>query len=206
VKQAKTSLSHPLEIAELSTGPGLGKIGITFAPGKHDPSAQSGSWNRDLATDLDAIAEWGASVVLTLLEEHEMALLRIPNLGAEVRRHNMEWLHLPISDVSAPTAVFDRAWPIRSERLRKMLRDGTNIVIHCRGGIGRAGMVAARLLVELGDAPDVAIARVRAARHPRAVETAEQERWVASGPRTTPHYPCASADTREPRADDRSEL
>jgi hypothetical protein len=45
-------------------------------------------------------------------------------------------------------------------------------------------MVAARLLVELGDSPDVAIAKVRAARHPKAVETLEQERWVANGPRT----------------------
>jgi ADP-ribosyl-[dinitrogen reductase] hydrolase len=72
-----------------------------------------------------------------------------------------------------------------------MLRDGGNIVIHCRGGIGRAGMVAARLLVELGDAPDVAIAKVRVARHPRAVETLEQERWVADGPRTSPGKPRA---------------
>ena len=185
-RSAKTSLSHPLEIAEIAAGPGLGKIGITFAPGKYDPYASAGPWDRDLPTDLDRIADWGASLVLTLLEDHEMTLLRIRNLGDEVLRRNMEWVHLPIPDVSVPTADFEREWPARSERLRKLLHGGTNIVIHCRGGIGRAGMVAGRLLVELGEAPDVAIATVRVARHPKAVETAEQERWVANGPRTLP--------------------
>jgi ADP-ribosyl-[dinitrogen reductase] hydrolase len=72
-----------------------------------------------------------------------------------------------------------------------MLCDASNIVVHCRGGIGRAGMVAARLLVELGDAPDVATAKVRAARHPKAVETLEQERWATNGPRTLPRKPRA---------------
>jgi protein-tyrosine phosphatase len=188
----KTSQSHPLEIAELLTGPGYGKIGVTFAPGKYDPSGMAGSWDRDLAADLDRIADWGANLVLTLLEDHEMTLLRIPDLGREVLRRNMEWVHLPIPDVSAPTVDFDREWPAQSERLHKMLHDGANIVIHCRGGIGRAGMVAARLPVELGDAPDVAIAKVRAARHPKAVETLEQERWVKDGrPRTVPREPRA---------------
>jgi protein-tyrosine phosphatase len=191
MNKPKTSLSHPLEIAELAAGAGHGKIGVTFAPGKYDPSALTGSWDRDLTTDLDTIADWGANLVLTLLEAHELTLLRIPHLGHEVLRRNMEWVHLPIPDVSAPTADFDEEWPAQSERLRKKLHDGANIVIHCRGGIGRAGMVAARLLVELGDAPDVAIAKVRAARHPKAVETLEQERWVANGPHTLPRKPRA---------------
>jgi protein-tyrosine phosphatase len=186
MKQSKTSLSHPLEIAELATGAGHGKIGVTFAPGKYDPSALTGSWDRDFATDLDRIADWGASLILTLLEDHELTLLRIPNLGYEVLRRNMEWVHLPIPDVSASTADFDKEWPAQSERLRTKLHDGANIVIHCRGGIGHAGMVAARLLAELGDAPDEAVAKVRAARHPKAVETLEQERWVANGLRTSP--------------------
>ncbi len=56
----KTSLSHPLQISELSPGEGLGRIGVTFAPGKYDPYATNGPWRRDLAADLDAIKTWGA--------------------------------------------------------------------------------------------------------------------------------------------------
>ena len=41
------------------------------------------------------------------------------------------------------------------------LRDGESIVLHCKGGLGRTGMVAARLLVELGCMPEEAIVAVR---------------------------------------------
>jgi hypothetical protein len=44
---------------------------------------------------------------------------------------------------------------------------------HCKGGLGRAGMMAARLLVELGVAPEQAIRDVRCAR-PGAIETPAQ--------------------------------
>ena len=37
----RTSLTHPLEIASVSPGKGMGEIGITFCPGKKQPSAKS---------------------------------------------------------------------------------------------------------------------------------------------------------------------
>jgi len=54
---------------------------------------------------------------------------------------------------------------------------GERVLVHCRGGVGRAGTVAALMLVECGESPAIAIQRVRAAR-PGAIETAGQERWV----------------------------
>ena len=51
------------------------------------------------------------------------------------------------------------------------------MVVHCKGGLGRAGTVAALMLVELGMAPDEAIRTVRAARK-GAIETREQERYI----------------------------
>ena len=52
----KTSDSHPIRIDAIDAGAGRGRIGVTFAPGKHDSAAASGYWERDLAKDLDAIA------------------------------------------------------------------------------------------------------------------------------------------------------
>ena len=67
--------------------------------------------------------------------------------------------------------------------VKKRLDAGENILVHCRGGLGRAGMIAARLLVETGGVePEVAIERVRAVR-PGAIETGAQERWVRTGRR-----------------------
>ena len=90
----------------------MGKIGVTFAPGKHDRESSSGPWARDLATDLDAIVAWPARALVTLIEPHEFSLLGIPRLGDEARRRGLEWLHLPIRDVSTPDRAFVAAWPM----------------------------------------------------------------------------------------------
>jgi len=137
----------------------------------------SGSWDRDLAADLDAIRDWGAVAVVTLLEPQELTLLRVHQLGEEVARRGMSWFNLPIADVRTPDGNFERAWESAGEKLRSMLRDGLDVLVHCRGGLGRAGTIAARLLVELGAEPLTAIAKVREVR-PGAIETRDQERFV----------------------------
>jgi ADP-ribosyl-[dinitrogen reductase] hydrolase len=87
---------------------------------------------------------------------------------------------LPIRDVSIPGPEFEAVSPAASERLRSYLDVGENIVVHCRGGLGRAGMISPRLLVETGVDPEVAIARDRAAR-PSVIQTSGQEQWVGKG-------------------------
>jgi ADP-ribosyl-[dinitrogen reductase] hydrolase len=173
----KTSASHPLQIAVVSAGSEFGRVGLTLCPGKYDPHGGSGAWGRDLARDLDTIRDWGAAAVVTLLEPKELTLLRVERLGEEVLRRNMLWFHLPIVDVSVPDKRFEREWDIAGEELCSILRSGSDVLVHCRGGLGRAGTIAARLLIELGMEPETAIARVRAVR-PGAIETRAQEEYV----------------------------
>src|SRR5258708_4648592 len=173
----RTSLTHPLQIAVVTAGPEFGRVGIAFCPGKYDQHAMSGYWDRDLALDLDAVRDWGAAAVVTLLEPKELILLRVERLGEEVLRRNILWFHLPIVDVSIPDERFERQWDVAGEELRSMLRRRSDVLVHCRGGLGRAGTIAARLLVELGMEPTKAIASVRAVR-PGAIETSDQEKFV----------------------------
>lgn len=173
---AYTSATHPLRIDDLGTRAG-GCIGMTFCPGKHDPVAMSGAWDRDLDADLQVIADWGASALVTLMEARELERLRVPGIGPRTEALGMRWVHLPIRDVSIPDAAFEAAWRHEGAALRSMLRAGERIVIHCRGGLGRTGLLAARLLVEFGERPRTALERVRAVR-PGAVETREQEAYV----------------------------
>jgi ADP-ribosyl-[dinitrogen reductase] hydrolase len=175
----RTSLTYPLQIAAISAGPGFGRVGITFCPGKYDRNAMTGYWDRDLDLDLDAVRDWGAAAVVTLLETKEFALLRVERLGEEVMRRNMLWFHLPVADVSTPDNRFEQQWETVGDELRSTLRGGKDVLVHCRGGLGRAGTVGARLLIELGMEPATAIQSVRAAR-PGAIETREQERYVLS--------------------------
>ncbi len=171
----KTSLTHPLQIAEVPAASGT--IGITFCPGKQQRSAFSGQWSRDLAIDLDAIYAWGAAAVVTLVEDHELTSLKVEQLGAEVQARHMAWQHLPIPDVSVPCSDFEAQWQQHGESLRSLLRHGFKVLVHCKGGLGRAGTISARLMAELGTAPAGAIAMVRAVR-PGAIETEAQRQHV----------------------------
>ncbi len=164
-------------IAALSAGPTFGRVGITFCPGKYDRQAMTGYWVRDLSLDLDAISDWGASAVVTLVEQSELVLLRVEGLGAEVRRRKMLWFHLPIVDGSTPDDDFEQRWEVAGDSVRKLLRSGRDVLVHCRGGLGRAGTIGARLLIELGMEPTTAVRQVRDAR-PGAIETREQEKYV----------------------------
>lgn len=170
----RTSVSDPIRIAEVKAPSCGGTVGITFCPGKKDALAE---WDRDLKTDLDAIQAWGATCVVTLIEDHEFALLSVEALGREVQARGMAWMHLPIRDVSIPSQTFEARWEAAGAHLCERLHKGERIIVHCRGGVGRAGTIAARLLIELGMDPQDAVDAVRAVR-PGAMETPEQLQYA----------------------------
>lgn len=199
VAGARTSITHPLHIAAVHAGNGLGRVGITFCPGKCQPHAATGAWQRDLGLDIAAIADWGAASVVTLVEQHEMTALGVSHLGKAVRAAQMEWHHLPIRDVSVPDAGFEDAWQQIGPALRAQLCCGFDVLVHCKGGLGRAGMVAARILVEAGREPAAALEAVRGVR-PGAVETVAQERYVRALTPTAATPSQRSADACRDRA------
>lgn len=197
--EPRTSHSHPLQIAEVCPAPGVGRIGLTLCPGKTQSWGISGAWARNLGTDLDAIAAWNAAAVVTLVEQHELERLAVLELGREVVGRHMEWLHLPIRDRDVPDEAFEAAWEQAGESLRARLRAGFNVLIHCMGGLGRAGTIASRLLVELGWKPSEAIRAVRKAR-PGALETDEQEDLVHGCIAIPEHQPDTSMAAVRERA------
>jgi len=176
---AKTSQSHPIQINPVAIRDGRGVIGLTFCPGKKHQGLYSGAWNRELRTDLQAIQTFGAKALVTLMESEELEEVNVPaGLLAEwAREFGFEWHHLPVKDVHTPDERFEDLWTYSGLRLRSMLARGEKVVIHCRGGLGRTGTVAGRLLVEFGDEPETAIQKIRAAR-PGSVETGAQEEYV----------------------------
>jgi ADP-ribosyl-[dinitrogen reductase] hydrolase len=143
------------------------RIGLCAYPGK------SGS----LSNDLEQLCDWGARGLVTLIEDQEFGPLGVTSLPERVEALGMRWWHLPIRDMDTPDADFETRWRETGRELRTLLNDGISIALHCHGGKGRTGMIAARLLVELGSAPALAIERVRTAR-PGSIETREQEAFV----------------------------
>jgi ADP-ribosyl-[dinitrogen reductase] hydrolase len=116
-------------------------------------------------------------MVVTLIERFEFDRLGVPDLPERVASHDMGWKHLPIRDVDVPAARFDAVWPQIRRDMMNRLDAGGRIVLHCRGGLGRTGLVAALLLIEQGADPETAIREVRRAR-PGTIETSAQEAYV----------------------------
>ena len=89
----------------------------------------------------------------------------------------MEWFHLSIQDMTAPDESFGGVWAEIASRILQMIKQGDDVLVHCRGGLGRSGTIAALLLIEFGVPNDQAIIKVRHAR-PGAIDIAEQEEYV----------------------------
>ena len=196
---ARTSESHPLRITAMTLGDGRGRIGFSQCPGRIDRYAISGPWKRDLDTDLDAIQRWGATAVVSLITHEEIPDLKVHDLPRAVRDRHMEWWHAPIPDGEAPEQDFEHAWKATGESIRNRLRLGFDVLLHCRGGLGRAGTITARLLVELGVQPDDAIRRVRDARE-WTIENDSQLAHVRQCSAQAPSVPSRTADDIHDRA------
>ena len=176
---SRTSESDPLRVHWVPDLPTPGALGLTLAPGKHGPSYyHPAGWARDLDADLERLRHHhGADVLVSLIEDHEYDLLAIPDLRARARDVGLEVRHFPIADESVPPAWQDDAFAALVAGIRRALDDGRRVVVHCRGGVGRSGLVAAAVATTYGDDADAAIARVRRAQR-FAVETDEQEAYV----------------------------
>lgn len=173
----RTSDTHPIRIDAVQPLGGWGIIGMSFCPGKTQTDARTGSWHRDLEKDVARIREWGANSVLTLIERPEFAELNVSTLPCEIERQGMSWMHLPIRDMHPPGHSFMSQWNRYGKELVDQLATGKNVFIHCKGGLGRTGTIAACLLIESGIKHLEAIDCVRKAR-PKTIETVAQEFFV----------------------------
>lgn len=176
-RQIRTSDSHPLRIDAVTYPQSTGRIGMTFCPGKQDQGLYGGNWQRDLEKDLKTISEWGTDVLISLVEAKEFVLLGVSDFAQAVKNRSFQWMHLPITDMEIPDAAFETRWNSIRTSLHQRLQQGQSLVIHCRGGLGRTGLLTARILVEADMLPTTAIALVRSTRH-HAIETYAQEHYV----------------------------
>ena len=154
----------------------VGCMGLVGCPGTRIEQYPSVS-KRQFQSDIDAISEWGANGVLCLVEPHELKMLKVEHLPKAVQDAGMWWLQLPIMDMDIPTQDFEDQWAVEGERIRHALRIGERIIIHCYAGLGRTGMIAARILVEFGIDPETAIKLVREGNR-RRIQTKEQALFV----------------------------
>ena len=121
-----------------------------------------------------AAAAFGPALLVTLMTPEEARDKGLAGDLAALAGLAPDWRQAPIVDYAVPAPAFEAGWPALAANVHRLLAAGERVLIHCHGGRGRSGLVAARLLIDRGmDAP-AALATVRRAR-PGAVETAGQE-------------------------------
>ena len=137
------------------------------------PRPRAGDWLED---EIDQWQREGLNIVVSLLEPAEIAELEIdsePNLCAS---RGIEYLSFPIPDRGVPPSV--AAFDTFLAPVVKRLSSGVAVGVHCRAGIGRAGLTAACILVRAGIPYPLAFPAISRARRVKVPDTEQQESWV----------------------------
>lgn len=128
--------------------------------------------------DFATIAAWQPSVVVTLTHEAEFPAMD-KTLPLQFLETDYDWLHLPITDFGVPNTKDNPLWQKALETLQAVLNAGGKVLIHCKGGNGRSGMVLVKLLILQGEDGPAALRRIRNLRA-GAVETDAQLVWATT--------------------------
>lgn len=131
---------------------------------------------------VEAYQAHGVQSVVCLLTPTELSALGLVHWAEMCQAHGLAFWHAPIEDQQAPGADFELWWQGHHRALLDTLTQGDAVALHCWGGLGRTGTVAARLLMRHAhtDAEN-ATAWVRQIR-PGSVETLAQINYLLDLP------------------------
>jgi len=147
-------------------GPWPGKLALAARP-------RGGDW---LGDEMAGWKRAGIDAVLSLLTPDEEQDLDLGGEATAAKAGGLEFSSFPIPDRQVPKSEAKLAEVL--EKVSSTLSAGKNVVIHCRQGIGRSGLVAACLLVKNGMSPGAAVEKISAARGVAVPETEQQREWI----------------------------
>lgn len=159
-------MNHPYDLLSI---PGIkGKLIFTPCPGTKDSS---------LVDALATLKQAGASAVISLMPVSELAANGAEDIGKQCQVQDMAWFHLPVADEQVPLEDFGQGWKASKQSILERLNAGQDIAIHCKGGSGRTGLIAARIMIEAGIPRADAIALVQTLR-PKAIQHPAHINWI----------------------------
>tara|TARA_R110001583_G_scaffold6499_1_gene32786 strand:+ start:4647 stop:5159 length:513 start_codon:yes stop_codon:yes gene_type:complete len=137
-----------------------------------------GSKELPLKPALQALKQYGANAVITLMTEKELQALSLNEIGATTKSLGLSWFHLPVTDDQTPDQTFNTLWQTAGPAIHRLLENEKSIAIHCKGGSGRTGLIAAQILLERGEALNKVVKRIQKLR-PNAFNLEAQRDYIA---------------------------
>jgi len=119
----------------------------------------------------------GVTALVTLLSDEELQRCGLDSFSDAVKAHDFDWFHLPVPDDDVPGEAFESRWQQAEPLIQQHLDSNSSVAIHCKGGSGRTGLIAARLMLNQGVEAEDAISQVRALR-PKAFSLAAQQDYI----------------------------
>jgi protein-tyrosine phosphatase len=133
----------------------IGNLLLSSCPGKKvrltGPVRGRGAICRDLGLDLLRIRQLGVSAIVCCLDDEELKFLGASwsQYEREADKLGIEVVRLPMAEGFCPTDVIATDKAISCVVNDYTLR-GVHVLVHCRGGVGRAGLIACMWLLKLG--------------------------------------------------------
>ncbi|MGL4422690.1 MAG: protein-tyrosine phosphatase family protein [Gemmataceae bacterium] len=134
---------------------------------------RGGDW---LETELRGWKQHGVTTIVCLLTNEELEELELMDEETTAGELGFGWDHFPIPDRDVPDLLPD--YVLFIDHLRDRLERGESLVIHCRQGIGRSGIVAANLLLSTGASLEGIWSSLSEVRGRPVPDTLAQKKWV----------------------------
>lgn len=126
-----------------------------------------GTKEPNLDNTITQLKEQGVKAILSVLSADEMKLLDVESMPDVCQQQDISWFNLPVGNHQLPDDAAMSDWQQYKSSITSVLDQGGKVAVHCKGGTTRTGMGAAMVLLELGWAPERAIAEVQSIK-PRA--------------------------------------
>ena len=147
-------------------GPWPGRLALSARP-------RGGDWLED---EVSGWKRSGVNLILSLLTADEEQALDLVGEGAVAQKQGLEFTAFPIADRQVPKSEAQLRQTL--EKINATLLSGRNVLVHCRQGVGRTGLVGACLLIKNGMSPGAAVETLSIARGVAVPETTEQREWI----------------------------
>src|SRR5581483_9958615 len=111
-----------------------GMVGLSSCPGRPDSGLQ-------LGPDLEVMREQQVGTVVSLVSDEEMRIYGVSGLGEALGAAGIRHVRFPMVD-GHPPGDLGAAQALCRDLLR-LSEEGHHVLIHCIGGWGRSGTIAA---------------------------------------------------------------